>query len=1098
MKKRILGFLLAACLTIGMVPMTVGAATTTCTIYSGTNVEAQNYSRYASPMESYLSVCEDGSLMRVQYASSIDGVLVEYYDENLNLLSTNIVAEELPLFGGFYETGSNYFLLTGQTNTEESADVEVYRITKYDKAWKRIASTGLYDCNTTVPFDAGSARMDICGNYLLIRTSHEMYTTSDGKNHQANVTIQVDMDTMNITDSYTRIMNSAYGYVSHSFNQFIKTEDNKIVSVDHGDAHPRSIALIKYQTDVSSGKFSSSGNCKVIDVLKFPGDAGENVTGASVGGFEISDSAYLVAGNSVIQDESNLTRTTRNVFVASVDKSTDAVTMNWLTNYEEGDGTTSTPQMVEIANNTYMLLWSRDGNVYYTKVNGIGQHVGETYSLEGALSDCVPVVNGDKLIWYTWNQGTNTFYDIDLNNLSQTQTTVIENGHHYENQGVTDGYATLKCSECDDEKTLKVATSITSYWDETGSGYYSSTAPASERLVGSKLYFWIGSISPSDADQEMEILVSDPDVISYEPSTGSIPNMGSFSMLKAGSSTVTIRPKYNPDAAVEYTFTVADHNHEYEWTGTENGVINFKCKYCDVTKEGTAPTNMSVWWNEEGGEGYYWSNFTNGKDVGEKLYVFCEALPDGTADTNIEVEIADPSVISFVPTTADQRYGIITALKTGQTTITFSAKYNPSISKTYTIKVNGDLAVNSFTADKASPQMTGSSITLSANAIGGTWGYLYKFYEKDEAGNETVIRDYASSSSCVWTPDAEGNKSLYVDVKDDDETVVTASMEYVVEAFEFKITRASLMLENDITVIFKAPAALESAYHDIYVEVVQEKENGETETQKIPGVKSADGEFYEFRYTGVNAKEVGDNLDATIYGSDAQDNLITGETLEDYSAKKYCMNQLAKTEETLTAIGLSETKQQVLRTLLVDLLNYGSEAQNYFGYKTGSLVNAELSDEQKVYASADSVIADLQNITNTKQVEITDASAEWKSDGLNLLSKTTIRLKFAYEGDISNVTMTAKVSDGEEIVVRDFESAGENLYYVYFDEFSAYQYSEPIDFTLKADGTAISNTLRYSVESYVSKTKDDAAVGSVMSAMMKYGKAAASYKNAEN
>lgn len=1097
MKKRILGFLLAACLAIGMVPMTAKAATTTCATYSGTNVETQNYDRWSATMKSYLSASGDGSLMRVQYGSSIDGVLVEYYDKEYNLLSTKIVAEELPLFGGFYETDSNYFLLTGQTNTEESAEVEVYRITKYDKNWNRIASTGLYGCNTTVPFDAGSARMDVCGNYLLIRTSHEMYQSDDGLNHQANVTIQVDMDTMNITDSYTQVMNNIYGYVSHSFNQFIKIEDNKIVSVDHGDAYPRSIALIKYQTDVSLGTFTPDFQkpCLVSEVLTFSGDIGENVTGASVGGFEISDSTYLIAGNSVIQDENNLTRTTRNVFVASVDKSTDAVTMNWFTNYEEGDGTTSTPHMVEIADNTYMLLWSRDGNVHYTKVDGTGQQVGETYSLEGALSDCVPVVNGDKLVWYTWAQETNTFYDIDLNDLSQTQTTVIENGHHYENQGVTDGYAALKCSECGDEKELQVATSITPYWKKTETSAYYNITPSLEQLIGNKQYFWIGTIEPSGADSEMEIIVSDPEVISYEPSTGSIANTGILTMLKKGTATVTIQPKYNPDAAVVYTFIVDDHTHEYEWTGTENGVITFTCKHCDATKEETAATDMSVWWNEAGGEGYYWSGFTNGKDVGDKLYVWCKALPDGTADTNIEVEIADPSVISFEPTTADQRMGIITAMKTGETTITFRFKYNPSVSKTYTIRVNGDLSVNSFTADKTSPQMSGSSVTLSADAIGGSWSYTYKFYEKDEAGNEIVIRDYASSSSCVWTPDTEGSKTLYVDVKDSDGTVVTASMEYVVEAFEFKMASASLMLENDITVIFKAPAALDSVYHDIYVEVVQEKDDGETETQTIPGVKSADSEFYEFRYTGVNAKEAGDNLDVTIYGYDAQNNLVTGETKEDYSVKQYCMNQLEKTGEELN---LSETKLQSLKTLLVDMLNYATEAQNYFDYKTETPANAQLTAEQSAYASDNDVIAELQNITNTKYVEIAEPSAVWKAAGLNLLSRTIIRVKFAYEGDVSNVVMATSVDGGEEIEITEFESAGENLYYAYFNQLTSCQYGTPVDFTLKKDGNAISNTLRYSVESYAAKYKDNEAIGQVVSAMMKYGKAAVSYKNENN
>lgn len=137
--------------------------------------------------------------MRVQYGNQIEGILIEYYDSSYHLLSTKTVPAELPLFGAFYETSDNYFLLTGQNNSKESAEVEVYRITKYDKNWKRIASVGLKDCNTTVPFDAGSARMDTSGNTLVIRTCHEMYQSADGKNHQANVTIKVDMQAMKIT-----------------------------------------------------------------------------------------------------------------------------------------------------------------------------------------------------------------------------------------------------------------------------------------------------------------------------------------------------------------------------------------------------------------------------------------------------------------------------------------------------------------------------------------------------------------------------------------------------------------------------------------------------------------------------------------------------------------------------------------------------------------------------------------------------------------------------------------------------------------------------------------------------------------------------------
>lgn len=251
-------------------------------VYTGNNVEAQNYNgNWSSVIRSYLSYDTTGTLMRVQGNVSADDVLVEYYDMSYNVQKRLIIPGELPIFGGFYETDNNYYLLTGQNNPEESNDVEVFRITKYDKNWNRLGSCGLYGANTTIPFRAGSARMTSYGKYLLVRTSHQMYTSSDGLNHQANVTIQVDTEAMVVTDAYYSVMNTSYGYVSHSFNQFIKVEDGHIVAVDHGDAYPRSLVLINYQTDVATGKFTPGRGayCVARNFITFPGNVGENQTG---------------------------------------------------------------------------------------------------------------------------------------------------------------------------------------------------------------------------------------------------------------------------------------------------------------------------------------------------------------------------------------------------------------------------------------------------------------------------------------------------------------------------------------------------------------------------------------------------------------------------------------------------------------------------------------------------------------------------------------------------------------------------------------------------------------------------------------------------
>ena len=372
---------------------------TQCTTYNGNNIGAQDYTGkqsnyYPGPMKSYLVAQKDGTFMRVQYGSQIEGLLVEYYDKDYNITDTKMIQQELPIFGGFYATDSNYYVVTGQKNTEENNNVEVYRITKYDKQWNRVDTASLKGANTTTPFDAGSCRMDMSGKYLLIRTCHEMYKYTDGKIHQANVTIQIDTDTMNVTDSHTKISNINEGYVSHSFNQFIKVEDGHIISVDHGDANPRSIILLKYQTDMSEGKFTPDyyqTPCIQVPVLEFKylkDKDHKNPTGASVGGFEISDDHYLVAGNNVKLDENFDSYNTRNIFVAAVDKSTSEVKTTYLTNYNEGEETTTTPQLVKISGTRFMVLWTKEDQVYYTLVNNKGEKIGEIHNFKGNLSDC--------------------------------------------------------------------------------------------------------------------------------------------------------------------------------------------------------------------------------------------------------------------------------------------------------------------------------------------------------------------------------------------------------------------------------------------------------------------------------------------------------------------------------------------------------------------------------------------------------------------------------------------------------------------------------------------------------------------------------------
>jgi hypothetical protein len=647
-RKKVKIYFVAVAVVLGMCSVfTVGVQArntnvkTQCTTYSGENVENQSYIEWSSTVKSYLSYNDDGTFMRFQANAVENGYLVEYYDSEYNITNTKIISTELSLFGAFYEEGDYYYILSGQKNEDESDDVEVYRVTKYDKDWNRIDSCGLYGANTYIPFSVGSARIAAYGDYLLIRTCHEMYASSNGLNHQANVTIQVDTANMQVVDAYYSISNISAGYVSHSFNQFIQMEDGKIVAVDHGDSYPRSVVLVQYPSAVTANGFTKSG-CNSTGLIAFKGLSGANYTGGTIGGFEISDTSYLVAGSLDIDFSQTYTKG-RNIYVASQSKSTGEVTLNYITNYEVGTGTTDTPQFVKLADDSYLLLWHRNSSVYYTQIDGEGNQVGKIYSMEGDLSDCVPVVSQNKLVWYTWNNETVTFYEIALEDFSKTDITTIVNGHQFEygKMDSTEHTVTRTCTVCGYSETNYVVYGFYTYWRPSTEekGYYFQSY-SSRFDVGDSVKYLIRDISVNEstdtisANEEMVVDVADKSVVSVN-STGN--TTGTLTMLKTGITKVSIYPKHNPTYKKTYMFRVGK---EGELSLSDCNIILFRNQY-SYTGKACEPIAIVTYQGtrlEEGTD--YTLTYSNNKNVGTGTVTVTGAgLFSGTKDLKFTIEL---------------------------------------------------------------------------------------------------------------------------------------------------------------------------------------------------------------------------------------------------------------------------------------------------------------------------------------------------------------------------------------------------------------------------------------------------------------------------
>lgn len=112
----------------------------------------------------------------------------------------------------------------------------------------------------------------------------------------------------------------------------------------------------------------------------------------------------------------------------------------------------------------------------------------------------------------------------------------------------------------------------------------------------------------------------------------------------------------------------------------------------------------------------------------------------------------------------------------------------------------------------------------------------------------------------------------------------------------------------------------------------------------IPG-SIFDGVLYRVRTNGIPAKKLGDTMYFKVYAKLTDGSYVYSE-LQQYSAVSYALDRLANSDNA------------ALKALCVAMLNYGSAAQQYFGYREDTLATAGLTQTQLALAgtySEDSV-----------------------------------------------------------------------------------------------------------------------------------------------
>ena len=286
-----------------------------------------------------------------------------------------------------------------------------------------------------------------------------------------------------------------------------------------------------------------------------------------------------------------------------------------------------------------------------------------------------------------------------------------------------------------------------------------------------------------------------------------------------------------------------------------------------------------------------------------------------------------------------------------------------------------------------------------------------------------------------------------------------------------QFTGSTVTLGDSLTMYFAMNTA-ELTGEDNYAVVSRTNADGTTETATVPQADwiSYTADIMLVSYTDIAAKEMTDTF--TVVICDASGEVISNQW--DDSIQSYAMRMLSKAEVIADA---------ELRSVYVDMLNYGAAAQTHFGYGTEVLANAQLTAEQLAYATA---------VCETESNLLCSAGRAATS----LTLKNRISLDFFFKNsvigsDYSSLYAIAAYTDhyGNAVEIRiegcDFKAYGEELGYVAIPGLAIADYAQAVTCTVyDAEG----NTLAWvtdSIEGYAHRMANQ--LPEIVETIVKFG-----------
>ena len=301
-----------------------------------------------------------------------------------------------------------------------------------------------------------------------------------------------------------------------------------------------------------------------------------------------------------------------------------------------------------------------------------------------------------------------------------------------------------------------------------------------------------------------------------------------------------------------------------------------------------------------------------------------------------------------------------------------------------------------------------------------------------------------------------GHEEVYTEVctdrDGDDHCDVCGGKLSVVDEITF--AGANMTLGNDLKLNFlllKSELDLSKSYTAVITKY--DADGNVDETVQIPSGKweTYAGKYFKIAF-GVAAKEMCDKVMIEIF--DGETSLASYED----SVRGYAMRALS-----------SDKMDDTVKTMMVDMLNYGAAAQSHFKYSEADLANSLLTDDQKALATAS-----VSPVNKQKKI------ANCYGSNLSLDDSLKINMFFfnrpadvtGMYGEISftnHIGEEIRVDLTEEDLLASYSTAVKNLCQVVVDEMVLADARQLITVTIyNADGT-VYGACADSVESYVKR-----------------------------